>query len=245
MSHWPRAIYAEGLKLKRSPALVLMVATPITIVFMYFCIGLRSGGDGWSWLMTNTLMLWTALFLPLCIATETALLADLEIRGSQWKHLFALPISRAALYTAKLVVALLLLVLSMLVFGIGLWSAGKGLGVFRPEMGFDAPFPWLRWLTYSAALVPSACLLLSLHTWVSLRFRSFVPSVGSGFLGMAIAGLLVAQDAWPYFPWRLPLYLMGSLSTGVYEPNWIWAGALGGLLFAVIGCWEVTRRDVF
>jgi hypothetical protein len=244
MKDYTRAIWSECLKLKRSQPLGLMCFAPLTVTFMFFCIGWRSGGPGWAWLMPNIVILWTALFLPLCIALETELLADLEVRGQQWKHLFALPVSRGAYYTAKLTTALLLLALSLVVLGLSAWVAGRTLGVLRPELEYGA-FPFAAWTRYSIYLLPSAGLLLALHTWVSLRFRSFVPGMALSFLGMGVAGLLVAQDMWPYFPWRLPLYLIAGLESGTYDPTWMWAGALGGLLCATLGGWEVTRRDVF
>jgi hypothetical protein len=68
----------------------------------------------------------------------------------------------------------------------------------------------ILWLVYLIFLV-----ILSIHTWIALRFHSFTVAVGVG---------MAAAIAW--LPWALAV------------------GILGGLALAVAGCWEVTRRDV-
>ena len=245
MNDYIRATHSETLKLKGSQALILMVFAPITVVVMFFCVGLRNSIGGVSWLLSSSVTFWLALFLPLSIALETALLAEVETRGRQWKHLFAQPISRHALYTAKFVVGALLLGLSHLILGLGSWLSSRILSWIRPGMGFDAAFPWGHWLAFSGIVVLTSAWLLALHTWVVLRFRSFAVSVGAGVMGMLIAATVMFQDIWPYFPWRLPLHLIEGFQTVTYEPAWIWTGALGGVVCALLGSWEVTRRDVF
>ncbi|MEM8933851.1 MAG: ABC transporter permease [Acidobacteriota bacterium] len=248
MKDYGRAIHAEIVKLKRSQSLGLMTLAPLMVVGIFFFAALRIAdldGRGWSWLVPNTIMAWTAVFLPLCVALMTAALADIEHRGQQWKHLFALPPSRAALYTAKVVVAFGLLALATLVLGLSTWLSGRVLGLVEPTNGFDTPFPLADWLTYSAVLLPSAGFLLAIQTWASLRYQSFVHSVGIGFAGTMIGVYLASLDRWPYFPWRLPIYLLEGFETGIYPAQWLWGGAAGCVLCTLVGGWEVTRRDVF
>jgi hypothetical protein len=55
----------------------------------------------WQSLWRGTLTIWAVFLLPLLITVETALLAGIEHGERQWKHMFALPIPRAAIYVAK------------------------------------------------------------------------------------------------------------------------------------------------
>src|SRR5574340_188865 len=111
-----RALSAELLKLKRTLALWLAFALPAVIVFLFFLnyfqrgeFLIREDADSWKWLAQNVLILWSMLFLPLFTALETALLSGLEHSEKNWKHLFALPIPRWTIYTAKLLAGLGLL----------------------------------------------------------------------------------------------------------------------------------------
>ena len=55
----------------------------------------------WVFYTQQTLVIWSLLMLPLFVTLETALVAQWEHHSQQWKHLFALPVSRGALYAAK------------------------------------------------------------------------------------------------------------------------------------------------
>lgn len=247
--YW-RATLAECFKLKRTSALLTAIVAPYVAVLLQFII-ILSGGDrgylGWSQLGGNVLMFWTGLLLPFLISLTAAFLADLENRHQQWKHLFALPVSRGALYAAKQTASILLLLLSHGLLTLGLWMAGFALRFLRPNMQFHEPFPWQLWLSFTAAIFAAACLMLAFHTWFSLRVPSFVFAVSLGSFAAIFAlslGMLEEGSPWHYFPWRWPINILSGLNGQTVEPQWVLLGLGGGLLFAILGGWDFTRRDV-
>lgn len=63
-------------------------------------------------------------------------------------------------------------------------------------------------------------------------------------IAATVAGVLVINSDWgPYYPWALPALL--SLN-GERPEDWLARllfAVIGGIAVAVIGGWEVTRRD--
>ena len=172
-----------------------------------------------------------------------ALLADLENRGGQWKHLFALPVGRGVHYAAKQTGMVVLVGLALALLTVFVWSAGRLLHLMQPELGFGTAFPWLDWARFCFALLAASGLLLAIHTWIGLRFESFVPGIAPGFLGMALAGILKAYDVWSHFPWLPTIHLLGSLESGAIDWHWPLFGVLGGLGIAALGAFEFGLRD--
>src|SRR5688572_23908477 len=81
----------------------------------------EAGSDGWTYFVNGNMLFWGLLMLTLYITLETALLASLEHNHQGWKHLAALPISRAAVYAAKQITVMGVVALSMLVIVLGTW----------------------------------------------------------------------------------------------------------------------------
>jgi ABC-2 type transport system permease protein len=254
-----RASRVEVLKLRRTLALWAALLVPLLVVAMTTALNLSretgprvAGGPvtPWDSLMLNlVLFLWCLLGLPLFVALETALLAGLEHRENSWKHLFALPIPRWAIYAAKLLVGAGLVGLSSLVLAPGIGLEGLILLTFRPDQGLTTPIPWDLILGRSFSFTAAALLMLSIQTWVAIRWRSFVVPVGLG-IGGTIAGLILGISGRSallasYFPWSLPYAVLArDAASGHSQQNALFIGILGGVLVAGLGCWDVVRRDV-
>ncbi len=253
MIHYVRAASAECLKLKRSSALLLAILAPYLVVLLQMLLALNdrfTRGNGaafhWQWLMNNSLVMWTALLLPLFVALVTVLLSESERRGKMWKHLYALPVPRGAFYAAKLTAAALLLLLALALLSSAIFLAGLLLRHVRPQLGFGAPFPAADWLTAAGAVFVASAAILAIHTWISQRWPSVALAVGVGFGAFVLTGLLrnLEGDLWHYFPWALPGNILQGLPDNLAEPRWLLAALAGGLFCAVLGGWDVTRRDV-
>ena len=247
-----RAIHAELLKLRRTPALMLTIVTPYLAVILFFFLTLNRGHRlfggrpeiAWPWLVQSVLALWVPVLMPLLIALVAAFLADLELRGQQWKHLFGLPVRRGAFYFAKVFTATALLSMSTFLLLTGAWLAGRVVHLLKPNLGFGRAFPVAESTRYLAAVVVAASVLVALHTWLSLRFKSFVPGISLGFLGMSLAGILKLHDLWPWFPWRLTMSLLDGLDRWKIDWTWPLVAVSTAGLFTLVGSWDVTRRDV-
>jgi ABC-2 type transport system permease protein len=260
-----RATFVEIYKLRRTLALRVALLLPVGAVAMTTVVNLtRARGsefvldhpNGWETLMLDlTLVLWCFVMLPLFVSLETALLAGVEHREGNWKHLFALPIPRWTIYAAKLLVAFGLVCLTSLEIAVGVGLQGWIILKVRPDLGLTYPIPWgLIWWR-SFAIVPSVLLMLAVQTWLAVRWRSFtVPmGVGIGCTAVTIMFLRTLKNAvsTPYgpvlasfFPWSLPYVVISPAATSGLRQTAFLVGVVGGLLVSIVGCWNATRRDV-
>ena len=238
----------EGLKLKRTLALAMVVLAPIVVVFLHGLIGYaggaslgRGGRPAWPQLVNNAVAMWTLLMMPLFITLETSLLAGLE-HGGNWKSALTLPVPRWMLYAAKLLLAILLLWGAHAVLVMGIYGAAVILRAVQPALGLtDLPF---EPLTRPMLAVSAAALLgLAIQHWVSLRYHSFPAAIGFGMFAM-VSGFVAANSAdWGrLWPWSLPLHAMRSAEA--HDTGLVVAGLVGALIVGLAGCAGFTRREI-
>ncbi|MEJ2737825.1 MAG: ABC transporter permease [Anaerolineae bacterium] len=149
MAIW-HALRAEQLKVKRTLALWLAPLAPLVIIGLQLAIVLQrpeyyrnqDTTAAWTEFGGQIVFLWTMLLLPLFITLETALLGNLEHGNRQWKHLFALPVPRGAVYAAKQISAMAIIGLSMAALYLYIVLSGLALRWVAPGLGFEAPVPW-------------------------------------------------------------------------------------------------------
>lgn len=247
-----RALRAEQLKMKRTLALWLAPLMPLVIVALQVAMILereshyrrQNLADAWQPHAGQIVFLWTMLMLPLFITLETALLGNLEHGNQQWKHLFTLPVPRGAIYAAKQVSAMVLIGLSMVSLYVLTVLSGLGIRLVAPGLGFEAPVPWAELFSYVALAYLASWLIISIHTWVGLRWRSFVVASTVGIAAMVIAVFLFQSDLGDWYPWALPGIVVHNLEEGLSPASQLLVGCLGGLAVALLGGWDVTRRDV-
>gem|GEM_PF-337408 len=243
-----RALHAELLKLKRTLAFRMIFVAPLLVALLQFFVGLnqrRIPADFkfWEAVFRNSLSVWAVFMLPLLISLETALLTGIEHSEKQWKHLLALPVPRSAIYTAKLLIALLLALLSTLALCALLVLTGYALVGLRPEYG-AASSPDYGWLLQHALMIwLAAWLIIALHTWISIRWSSFTVALGAGVAGTFFALFAASARIGKYYPWLLPL---NTVNVGTGESRARLAlilGGIGGVIVAVLGDLEFVRRD--
>ncbi len=252
MTSLMRALRAEALKMKRTLAMWLAVIIPFAgaaLQFMVFSqrgeVSLRGAGNAWIPFGQQLFVFWSLLMLPLFVTLETALLAGLEHKDNHWKHLCALPLPRWATYAAKQVAAMALVGLSIVALVGFSILAGFALRLLQPGLGFEGAVPWTMLFKYTVVTFPASWLIISIHTWVGLRWRGFVVAVAVGIV-MTISGVVVVNAAWgSFYPWALPGLIASSFNKGMPLPlpELLFAIA-GGIVVAFIGGWDVTRRDV-
>ena len=246
-----RALGAERLKMKRTLALWLAIIAPAVIVGLQFAdvfmrgqYYLTEGMNPWPWLARRTLGFWALLMHPLFVALETALLASLEHRNNHWKHLFALPVPRWAIYVAKQITGMALIGLSLVALSAFTVAAGFVLRFIRPGLHFGNDVPWQQILGQSGRIFLASWLIISLHTWVATRFKSFTLALGFG-IAMTIIGFMVILADWGrFYPWALPLIVSDAFGKDAQPIAELMMGSIGGVIVAVLGGWECIRRDV-
>lgn len=240
-----RALHAELLKLKRTIAFRVIFVMPCFVALLQFFViwktkKVPANFDLWQTHATNSLQIWAVFMMPLLITLETALLNGIEHSDRQWKHLFALPVPRHAVYFSKFVVAQGLALVSTLFLAVLTVIVGLAATRLRPEFAGVGPAPY-AWIVKHALLVwLAAWLIIAIHTWISIRWSGFPIALGTGIAGTFFALFAAGASIGKYYPWLLPLnlFLDGRFTTALV------LGIGGGIVAAVLGCFEFVRRDV-
>ena len=248
-----RCLSAELLKTKRAYALASALALPTILSLFNFLLlaGLGSGRDlyaaedGWVQYEHNTITFWALLVFTCVIVLATAFLAHQEHDAKTWRRLMCLPLPRAPIYLAKLLVTLALGLLACLV----LWAENILFGalfmLIRPDRGLSlANIALWDMLVPYLCIVAFALLIVSFHLWLAMWARNFVLSIGVGF-SLGLAGAFLHEEAlWRLaFPWSLPalVYSANSSSEGIWG---LCYSIIGFVVITTIGCLSFIRRDV-
>jgi lantibiotic transport system permease protein len=240
-----RAINAELLKLKRTLAFRVIFVLPFLVALLEFFIVLRTKKfpatfNLWQTLPTNSLQVWAIFMMPLLIALETALLNGIEHTDKQWKHIFALPVPRPAVYFAKFIVAQALVFISTFFLSFLTVIVGLAAIQLRPELVNSGPMPYVSIAKTTAMVWLAGWLIISIHTWISMRWSGFPIPLGAGIGGTFFALFAASASVGKYYPWLLPMniFIEGRLIAALV------IGVVGGIVLGFAGCFEFVRRDV-
>jgi hypothetical protein len=243
-----RAMHAERLKLRGTLALWMCLVAPglvvavVVLQLVFSELGRTLPPDqAWTRLSLGVLGLWSFLMLPLFVTLEAALLAQLEHGGNQWRRLLALPLPRDVHYLAKLLALLGLVAAAQAVVVALVPVAGAMLMLFKPGLGLAGAAPGGLLLGVAAKGLLASLLVVALHTWIALRWRSFAVACGVG-MGATVMGFLIGQSprygAW--YPWSLPVQTMGE---GSDVGRILVFSAVAALAVTLAGLWEFRRTD--
>lgn len=245
------AVKAETQKLKRTLAFWLVFLAPAVILLLQIALYfdhaefyLKESVNPWTSFNQTMLMYWAFMMLPLFVTLETALIGNLEHAQHNWKLLYVQPIARWAIYTAKQLVSMGLIAASMLIL-IALMAAG-GLFLYAifPQYNFNQPFPWAQTLKISGLVYLSAWMIISVHTWISARWPSFVVACGAGITATVIAVFAFGSDYAVWYPWTIPGMIALEVSSGAELVTVLAIGAAGGLLACLLGAWDISRQEI-
>jgi hypothetical protein len=247
-----RALRAELIKVRRTLALVMIILAPLAVDGLLTLVLLRYQGsntDGWQLVTGNMLFAWNALMMPLFVTLESALLGSLDHNASGWKHLFALPIPRWTVYMAKQIITLVAIAASSVILCLGLWLTGTGMQALhlKPNLNFDAPFPWANMLEAVALGYLAAWLIIAIHTFIAMRWPSFVITIGIG-MAAVMAGVFGVnnQDLAYLYPWTLPAVAVRQFfgkDSMIATPTLLYS-VVGAVAIMIAGCWYFSRRNV-
>jgi hypothetical protein len=246
-------LYTELIKMKRTLGFWLALLAPLIVVGLEFLVMVSQGqdmmdfanGQPWQWHMKFTLTLWGLFVLPLFVTLETALLAGWEHENSTWKVLYAQPIPRWMVTTAKQFSGLVLLAISYLVLGISVIGSGVLLHQVKPALGLAAPVPWMEMLGYCLLIFLISWLIIAVHSLISLRWNSFVVAMAAGVVATMSGVFFIRSEEYaPFYPWAM----QGLIANKLLEDGWpvaqlVW-GIGGGLLAFLVSNWYLSRRDV-
>ena len=258
------ALHAELLKTKRTLAFWLTLVAPAVVIslqvammwdqYNYHLEQSKLFGTAWVFYTQQTLVIWSLLMLPLFVTLETALVAQWEHHSQQWKHLFALPVSRGALYAAKYLCGVALIGLSCALMIALILLTGLSFRWVFPGLGFETAPPVGEMALYGLLMFLGSWLVIAIQTWVAQRWSNFAVASAVG-IALTVASVIVIQSKYAgFYPYTLPALVangfsenisaLNILAEGVLPIKELLFGSLGGLIAAAIGGWHFVRRDV-
>jgi hypothetical protein len=248
-----RTLSTELIKMKRTLGFWLALLAPLVVAGLEFLVMASQGedmmafanGQPWHWHMKFTLTLWGLFVLPLFVTLETALLAGWEHNNGTWKLLYAQPVPRWMVTTAKQFSGQVLLGISHIFLPFTVIGTGLLLRSLNPAIGLEAPVPWLTMLGYSLLIYLISWLIIAIHSFVSLRWNSFVVAMAVGIVATMSGVFFISSKKYaPFYPWAM----QGLIANNLLEDGWpvaqlIW-GIGGGLLVFWLSNLYLSRRDV-
>ncbi|HZG84752.1 ABC transporter permease [Paenibacillus sp.] len=238
MSGWLRVLAAERLKLRRTFAVGLAALGPTGVIALQAVhFGIRYeylmdlyASDLWGGLLWN--VTWLAVpTLMVGIAIVASLAAGYEHATNAWKQTLALPVSRTAVYTAKLAVLVMLLTGSCALLAIGTVGLGWALG-------FGAAVPITDVLGASFVPLAAALPFAALQTWLSIALKHQAAPLTVGILGTVVSMFAPMLADWA--PWTWPY----AWFEGVPAATAAAAGAATGAALWAAGALHFKRKDV-
>ena len=242
------AFGAEALKLKRTLALRMVLLVPVLVTLLGLLVQsvavIRGRGDLaatlWESYTRSSLTIWAVFLLPLLITVETTLLCSIEHTEHHWKHLFSLPAPRYAIYWGKFAMAQALVLLSTLLVAGCVALSGWLLIVWHPSLAAAGAPPFAMIAGRALECWLAAGLILAANLWIAIRWPSFTVPLGVGIAGTFFALFAASAQAAKYYPWLLPVNVLSGADPLRMA---LILGIGGGLLVAVLGCFDFVRRE--
>lgn len=230
MTTFANALRCECVKTRRTLAIWLTVVgalftpavvTAARLIDRSHLAALYAPASFWRDLWTSSWESMAIFLLPMAAILTTSLVVQVEYRNNAWKQVHALPMRPTTLFFAKLCVALMLIALMLVLFGVAIWLSGVA--------------PWLavRGVPYPAAPFPAGafardmlgyfvdCLpIVATQYALSLAFPNFLVAIGVGFLAWvaALAALSSGFGHWIPYSYTLFDYLQNRPASHLRVP---------------------------
>lgn len=239
-----RCLIAENRKLHASPIWIMFFVLPVISASYGTFNYLQNLGiltEAWYSLWTQHTLFYALFFYPAMVGVYAAYLWRLEHQGHNWNLIMSTPVRPLALFFAKYIVVIKLVLLTqVLVFGLYVFC-GK---VFAHLPGWP---PLETFLFMLRGLVGGQCVI-ALQLVLSMLIRSFAVPVFIGLAGGVVGMLAASNGAGLAFPYALMQVGMNSnksedMLAGSYG-GFLLASALWLLLFLVIADLLLRKRDV-
>lgn len=236
----------ELLKIRRSLALLMLLACPAMVVVLMFGVTLRQTAaidfneKTWFIVWQSSTAIWCYFMLPLYIALITGLLNGNEHKNQTWRLMLALPISLRQLFFVKALLAWSFIVAANLLLAIYISLVVLALGVLGYPMQGAFEFPiWYTVLNVSLACLP---ILIIQHA-ISWRFSNIVFPLAVGVIATMGIVQLGSSEYWVYYPWSYILMVANGSSQDMQQQALWSAVGLGTVLFAITSYW-LGKREV-
>jgi hypothetical protein len=169
---------------------------------------IQPGENVWDALAAQSFQGLYMIFYPLAACILVSLIFQTDHQANMWKHLYALPLPRWSIYTAKSLFAFLLIGLCLVFYSLLMPLAISLLSGRYPSWGLNNYIHAAATIFLPTALkgwIASAALC-AIQSWISYRFKNFAIPLTFG-LGATLVGVIAIQG-WKYvgyYPYAFPL----------------------------------------
>ncbi|HJU39131.1 MAG TPA: ABC transporter permease [Tahibacter sp.] len=227
----PLVLRSEWLKRRRSFAGWLVVGgalfTPAIIIAVRLVQhaklpALYANPAFWPSLWRSAWESMAMLLLPVAAVLATSLVTQIEYRNNAWKQVRTLPLHPAAIYVAKLVVVLVLIVQLLALFSVGIWLAAAVPWLAAKNTPWPAGMldPWFVFAQNARYFVDCLPIVAAQYA-LALSSRNYLVPLGAGFVAwIAALGLLPWKYAY-VFPYTYTMldYLAREPVAKVFVPD--------------------------
>jgi len=189
------------------------------------------------------------LILPFYVIFMAFSVNNIEHKNDTWKTLFAQPLGKLSIYTAKYLYAVLLIFICLFLFAAFTFASGHLLQVLVPEYKFSDYSPINLLSKFYAKLFLSSLGILSVQFIISLIWSDFLKPMGIGFIGI-IFGSIVASKGWeyaylvPYSQPSLALTMKKTAGGSDFFTQDIYASLATALVLFIVGYFIVAKKSI-
>lgn len=207
----------------------------------------------WFRLISNSLGVMGMLILPFYVIFMAFSVNNIEHKNDTWKSLFAQPLNKFSIYTAKYLYGVCVIAICLALFGLLTYLSGGLLQLLVPEYHFSGYSPVNMLRDYYLKLFLSSLGILSLQFVLSLLWADFLKPMGIGFVG-TIMGIISANVQWKYavyIPYSHPALTINSKT--IKTPmeggfpiftDEIWISIGYACVFFVLGYFILSRKNI-
>lgn len=194
------------------------------------------------------------LIMPFYVIFMAFSVNNIEHKNDTWKTLFAQPLNKFSIYTAKYLYAVFLIFICLFLFAALTFAFGNLLHVLVPQFNFNEYNPSSILINSYLKLFLSSLGILSLQFIFSLIWSDFLKPMGIGFIG-TIMGIITASVGWKFaylIPYSLPTLAMkltrvkkggDPLNFQIFTQE-IWTSLAYALILFIIGYFIVTKKSI-
>jgi hypothetical protein len=212
------SVLTEITKQKKTLALWGTILAPLFVVTVNFLIFFshpellkKADTNPWLKIAGNAINIYSILMLPLLITLVAFMVNNVDHKAYGWKHLFALPVSRATIYISKIVVAAGMVLLSLGLFDAFLILSGNLLSSAHPEIRFENFAMNNEIIITSIKVFLASLLILLIQFGISINSKNFLVSIGIGVAGTIGTSMLLSWEHSNWIPYALPMWAAQDL----------------------------------
>lgn len=206
-----KAFQAELIKSRRTYGFLLSIIIPVLVAVLQFLIFYfkheyfaKIGRNPWNIMGGNLYNFNGIIILPIYLVIIAYLINFTEHRSGSWKYLFSLPVPKFTIYTAKILLVFLWMLIFCTLSTLLLYAGGYLLSVMRPDIGFQDYNSNLLIGITSIKLFISGAGILSFQFFISIYWKDFIRPVGIGVACVIIALILNSWESIYIFPYSHP-----------------------------------------